>query len=70
MSLEVGADARGEDCIVIAYDADPEVVGGHLVADGSGRFITQGADDWFRRFDSVVYTSTRIVATEAEVCGA
>ena len=67
--VEVGASARGEDCIIIAYDADPETAGGHLLAHGSGRFITQGPDDWFARFDSDVYTSTSVVCTEADVCG-
>ena len=34
--LEVGASARGEDCIVIAYDADPETAGGHLLGTATG----------------------------------
>ena len=67
--LELGADSFASHSLVIAYDGDPETVGGHLLLHGRPRFITQGADPWFGRFDSMISTETTVVVTEADVCG-
>ena len=66
--LELGASAASTDSLVIAYDADPETEGGHLLLHGRPRFITQGADAWFGLFDTVLGGETEITCTEADVC--